>query len=151
LLALLGDKVFGFDDDLLESVVGSLLLERKATLATAESCTGGLLGSRITDIAGSSRYYLGGVVCYTGDAKVALANVDRALLVEHGEVSEPVAIALARGVRERFGSTYGIGSPASSGLAADRKPSRSGRCTSPWPVRSKPSTVSFSGRWRGRS
>lgn len=109
LLALLGDKVFGFDDDLLESVVGSLLLERKATLATAESCTGGLLGSRITDIAGSSRYYLGGGVCYTGDAKVALANVDRALLVEHGEVSEPVAIALARGVRERFGSTYGIG------------------------------------------
>jgi len=109
LLALLGDKVFGFDEEILEGVLGRLLTERHATVATAESCTGGLLGSRITDIAGSSKYYMGGVVCYTGDAKVALANVDRALIVEHGEVSEPVAIALARGIRERFGTTYGVG------------------------------------------
>ena len=109
LLALLGERVFGFDEDTLEGVLGRLLTERNATVATAESCTGGLLGSRITDIAGSSKYYLGGVVCYTGDAKVALANVDRALIVEHGEVSEPVAIALARGIRERFGTTYGVG------------------------------------------
>lgn len=109
LLALLGDKVFGFDEEILEGVLGRLLTERHATVATAESCTGGLLGSRITDVAGSSKYYMGGVVCYTGDAKVALANVDRALIVEHGEVSEAVAVALARGIRERFGTTYGVG------------------------------------------
>ena len=109
LVALLGDKIFGYDDDILEAVVGRILKDRKETVATAESCTGGLLGSRITDVAGSSNYYLGGVVCYTGEAKVALANVDRALIVEHGEVSEPVAVALANGIRERFGSTYGVG------------------------------------------
>ncbi len=109
LLRLLGDKIFGFDNDLLEGVLGRLLTERKATVSTAESCTGGLLGSRITDVAGSSKYYLGGVVCYSGEAKVALAGVDPALIAEHGEVSEAVAIALAQGIRARFGSTYGVG------------------------------------------
>jgi nicotinamide-nucleotide amidase len=102
-------RLFGFDDDSLESVIGRLLTERNETVATAESCTGGLLGSRITDISGSSKYYLGGGVCYTGAAKTALAGVDPALLREHGEVSEPVALALARGIRERFGTTYGVG------------------------------------------
>lgn len=106
---IFGPRLFGFDDDSLESVVGALLAARGATLATAESCTGGLLSSRITDVAGSSAYFLGGVVCYTGAAKSALAGVDPALIAEHGEVSEPVAVALARGARERFGATFGVG------------------------------------------
>ena len=109
LLDIFEHRVFGFDDDLLESVIGKLLLERKETLATAESCTGGLLGSRITDIAGSSRYYLGGGVCYTAGAKTDLAGVNPELVREHGEVSEPVAIALAAGIRQRFGTTWGVG------------------------------------------
>lgn len=106
---LFGDKMFGADDDTLEGVVGRILTERRETVATAESCTGGLLASRITDVAGSSAYFMGGAVCYTAATKTALAGVDPALIAEHGEVSEPVAIALARGARERFGTTYGVG------------------------------------------
>jgi nicotinamide-nucleotide amidase len=109
LLEIFGDRIFGFDDDSLEGVVGRILTERHETVATAESCTGGLLSSRITDVAGSSAYFLGGAVVYTGAAKQDLAGVDAALIAEHGEVSEPVAIALARGIRERFGTTYGVG------------------------------------------
>lgn len=106
---LFGERLFGFDDDTLESVAGALLKGRGQTVATAESCTGGLLGSRITDIAGSSAYYLGGGVCYTAAAKAAIAGVDPALIREHGEVSEAVAVALAAGIRERFGATWGVG------------------------------------------
>jgi len=102
-------KIFGADDDTLEAVVGRMLTERGETVATAESCTGGLLASRITDVPGSSAYFMGGAVCYTAAAKIDLAGVDPALIAEHGEVSEPVAIALARGARKRFGTTYGIG------------------------------------------
>ncbi len=109
LLEIFGDRIYGFDDDTLESIVGSILAERHATLSTAESCTGGLLASRITDAPGSSRYYFGGGVCYDARAKVEIAGVDRALIERHGEVSEEVAIALARGIRERFDTTYGIG------------------------------------------
>jgi nicotinamide-nucleotide amidase len=109
LAEIFGERLFGYDNDTLESVVSELLRERNQTLATAESCTGGLLGSRITDIPGSSAYYLGGIVCYTAQAKTDLAGVDPALIREHGEVSEPVAIALANGIRERFGATWGIG------------------------------------------
>jgi nicotinamide-nucleotide amidase len=109
LLDLLGDRVFGFDEDTLEAVVGRLLAARGETLATAESCTGGLLASRITDISGSSAYYMGGGVCYTGASKTMLVGVPPELIAEHGEVSEEVAIAMARGARERFGTTYGVG------------------------------------------
>lgn len=106
---IFGRRLFGFDDDTLESVVGALLASRGETVATAESCTGGLLGSRITDVAGSSAWYLGGAICYTAAAKIDLAGVDAGLIAAHGEVSEPVAIALARGARARFGSTWGVG------------------------------------------
>jgi nicotinamide-nucleotide amidase len=109
LLALLGDRVFGFDDDTLEGVLGRLLVARGATLATAESCTGGLVSSRITDVAGSSAYFIGGAVCYTAALKIELAGVDPELIGQHGEVSEEVAIAMARGIREHFGTTYGVG------------------------------------------
>ncbi len=107
--AIFGNRIFGYDDDSLESVLGDLLRARGQTLATAESCTGGLLGSRITDVSGSSAYYLGGGVCYTAAAKSAIAGVSPSLIAAHGEVSEEVAIALARGIRERFSSTWGVG------------------------------------------
>ena len=106
---IFGDRLFGYDDDTLESVVGRLLSDRGATLATAESCTGGLVGSRITDVPGSSRYYRGGGICYDGPAKTDLAGVDPDLISRHGEVSEEVALALARGIRRRFQTTYGVG------------------------------------------
>ena len=109
MLSLLGHHVFGYDNDTLEAVVGRMLTERKETLATAESCTGGLLAQRITDVAGSSAYFIGGAVCYDARAKTDLAGVDPELIRAHGEVSEEVAIALARGIRERFQTTYGAG------------------------------------------
>jgi len=109
LVALFGDRLFGFDDDTLESVVGEMLVARNATVSTAESCTGGMLASRITDVAGSSRYFIGGGVCYTAEAKIAIAGVDPELIRAHGEVSEEVAVALAKGIRERFRTTWGVG------------------------------------------
>lgn len=109
ILDIFGHRVYGYDDDTLESVVGALLKSRGETLAVAESCTGGLLGSRITDIPGSSSYFLGGGICYTGAAKTALAGVDPQLIRDNGEVSEPVAVAMATGIRERFGATWGVG------------------------------------------
>ena len=109
LLAIFGERIFGFDDDSMEGVIGRILTDRGETVAVAESCTGGLLASRITDVAGSSKYFMGGAVCYTAEAKTALAGVDPDLIRANGEVSEPVAIALAEGARQRFGTTYGIG------------------------------------------
>jgi nicotinamide-nucleotide amidase len=109
IIDIFGHRVFGFDDDTLESVVGALLTSRGETVAVAESCTGGLLGSRITDIPGSSTYFLGGGICYTAAAKTALAGVDPALIRDNGEVSEPVAVAMATGIRGRFASTWGVG------------------------------------------
>jgi nicotinamide-nucleotide amidase len=109
LLEIFGERIFGYDGDTLESVVGELLRARRQTLATAESCTGGLLGSRITDISGSSAYYMGGAICYTAAAKRDLAGVDEQLIRENGEVSEQVAVALAKGIRVRFGTTWGAG------------------------------------------
>lgn len=101
-------RILGSDDDTLKSVIGELLTARGETLAVAESCTGGAIGSRITDVPGSSRYFLGGGICYTAAAKTDLAGVDPALIREHGEVSEPVAVAMAGGIRERFGATWGL-------------------------------------------
>jgi len=105
-----GDAVYARREDHdLETVVGALLRERGETVAVAESCTGGLLAQRLTRIAGSSDYFLGGVVAYANAAKEALADVPAALLGEHGAVSEEVASALASGARSRIGSDWGIG------------------------------------------
>jgi nicotinamide-nucleotide amidase len=109
LRALLGENLYGRDDDTMESVVGALLKKRSESLAAAESCTGGLFSSRITDISGSSSYFLGGVVSYTGDAKMAFVDVGRTLIEANGEVSEGVARAMATGVRKRFASNWGVG------------------------------------------
>jgi nicotinamide-nucleotide amidase len=109
LITIFGDKIFGFDGDSLESVIGQMLVAREASVSVAESCTGGLLASRITDVPGSSRYFLGGAVCYTADSKMFIAGVDPALIQQFGEVSEQVAVELAKGVRRRFHTTFGIG------------------------------------------
>lgn len=106
---LLGDRVYGVDGDKLESVVGRMLAGRGETVATAESCTGGLLASRITDVSGSSAYFLGGTVTYSREAKLFMLGIDPAVIDAEGEVSESVAIAMARGARRRFNTTYGVG------------------------------------------
>jgi PncC family amidohydrolase len=92
-----------------ECLLGRRLLAARATLATAESCSGGLLAHRITNVSGASVYFLGGLVTYSNDAKSRFLGVAESDLTVHGAVSEPVARAMAEGVRERFRSEWGIG------------------------------------------
>jgi len=105
----LGDIIYSTDGRPLEAVVGDLLRERHLTIAVAESCSGGLLASRITDIPGSSDYFDRSVVCYSNQAKVDVLGVPEAMIAVHGAVSEPVARAMAEGVRERARTPIGIG------------------------------------------
>jgi nicotinamide-nucleotide amidase len=122
---LLGHTVFtDRPDEELEATVGRLLRAAGATVATAESCTGGLLSARLTETAGSSEYFLGGVVAYANEVKQGLLGVADEAVREHGAVSEPVARALASGARERLGSDYGIGitGVAGPGGGSDEKP-----------------------------
>lgn len=106
---VLGEYVFSRRNETLEQVVGELLKLRGYTLATAESCTGGLLAGRITDVPGSSEYFLEGVVSYSNEAKADLLGVPKELIKEHGAVSEEVANTMAAGIRKRAGSTFGVG------------------------------------------
>jgi nicotinamide-nucleotide amidase len=120
----LGDLIYGADDETMASVVGRLLTERRFTLAVAESCTGGLIAELITAVPGASTWFQGGVVAYANSAKQSLLGVPEAMLVEHGAVSEPVARAMAEGVRERFGADVGVSTTGISGPAGgtDEKP-----------------------------
>jgi nicotinamide-nucleotide amidase len=103
------DTVFSLDGEKIDEQVARLLRAAGATVAVAESCTGGLVGGRLTELAGSSDYFHGGLIVYANEAKVALAGVDAALIERHGAVSCEVAEALADGARERLGTTLGIG------------------------------------------
>lgn len=108
LRAHVGDYIYGEGDTKMEAVVGGLLAERGLTLALAESCTGGLVGSRITDVPGSSRYLCGGVVAYANEAKQAQLGVAAATLAQHGAVSEETATEMALGARRLFGADLGL-------------------------------------------
>ena len=108
ILSRLGEYYFGEDEETLESAVGRLLKEQGATLALAESCTGGLLAKRLTDIAGSSAYFKEGLVTYSNESKERLLGVPHEMLLEHGAVSEPVARAMAEGARNVSGADYGL-------------------------------------------
>ena len=109
LLEVLGPSVYSIDGRGLEQVVGDQLHERRMTIAVAESCSGGLLASRLTDVPGSSDYMDRGVVCYSNEAKTELLGVPAALIAEQGAVSEAVAQAMADAVRERARSSVGVG------------------------------------------
>jgi nicotinamide-nucleotide amidase len=107
--AALGEYVFSTDGASLEEVVARGLTTQQATVAVAESCTGGLLAQRFTSVSGSSAYFLGGIVCYSNDWKIEWLGVAPELLQSHGAVSREVAQALAEGVRRRARATYGAG------------------------------------------
>jgi nicotinamide-nucleotide amidase len=109
LTAVLGSSVYSVDGRNLETVVGDLLKRRGLTVAAAESCTGGLLLSRLTDVPGSSAYVDRGFVCYSNASKVELLGVPETLLAAHGAVSEPVAKAMASGARTRAATNVAIG------------------------------------------
>ncbi len=108
LRARIGRFIYGVDSTTLEQAVVQELATRGRTIAVAESCTGGLLGARLTEVAGSSAVFLGGVVSYANEAKVRLLGVDPDLLARYGAVSREVATAMAQGVRERLGADLGV-------------------------------------------
>ncbi|MGB6199126.1 MAG: competence/damage-inducible protein A [Candidatus Acidiferrales bacterium] len=105
----LGEYIVSTGGETQEQVVGRLLTANHATIATAESCTAGLVAERLTRVAGSSAYFLGGVVCYSNELKTAFADVPAEMIETHGAVSPEVARALAEGIRRRTGAALGIG------------------------------------------
>jgi nicotinamide-nucleotide amidase len=109
IVAVLEEDIFSRDGRTLEEVVGDLLRERRWRIAIAESCTGGLTTSRLTDVAGSSDYVERGIVAYSNQAKIDLLGVPAAMIETHGAVSEPVAEAMAAGIVERAGVDVGVG------------------------------------------
>ncbi|MFT4543569.1 MAG: nicotinamide-nucleotide amidase [Bacteroidia bacterium] len=124
LIQLIPDLVYGFDDDTIENVVGELLRKKNLTVATAESCTGGLIAHKLTSIPGSSGYFLGSVIAYAYEVKTQSLDVDKKDLLEHGAVSEVVVTQMAEGARKAMKTDYAI---AVSGIAGpdggtDEKP-----------------------------
>ncbi|MBN1597863.1 MAG: competence/damage-inducible protein A [Bacteroidales bacterium] len=112
---IIGPKyIFGYDDDSLESVIGELLRNKKKTVSTVESCTGGNIAHRITGIPGSSDYFIGSVVAYSNSIKKDIVGVPRELISNYGAVSKYVVEAMSVGIREKFSTDFGI---ATSGIA----------------------------------
>src|SRR5438128_2390934 len=113
--AQLGDSIFTTGDETLEEVLVKLLRRKKQTLAIAESCTGGLLANRITNVAGASAVFVAGYVCYANEAKIDILGIDPKLIEQHGAVSEEVARAMAEGARRRAGSTCALSTTGIAG------------------------------------
>jgi nicotinamide-nucleotide amidase len=119
LVAALGDSVFSENNEVMEEVIGRLLLTRGLTLAVAESCTGGLIGERLTRVPGSSKYFLGGVITYSNEAKQSLLGVPRRVLEANGAVSAETARIMAEGVRRVFNASIGIAVTGIAGPSSD--------------------------------
>src|SRR5437773_1487365 len=111
----LGVSIFSTANENLEEVIVKLLIQRNETKSTAESCTGGLIANRITNVSGASTVFIAGYVCYANQAKIDMLNVDPQVIKEHGAVSEPVARALAEHARFRAGSNYALGTTGVAG------------------------------------
>jgi nicotinamide-nucleotide amidase len=124
LRALLADFVYGEGEADLAAILLDALRQHGLRLALAESCTGGLVGARVTEIAGSSDVFAGGVVCYDNAVKTSLLGVEPRLIEEHGAVSEPVALAMARGAAARLNAPAAIGLTgiAGPGGGSEEKP-----------------------------
>lgn len=103
-----GRFIYGVGDEQLEAVVGRLLIEREFKIATAESCTGGLVGNMLTNVSGSSKYFERGVICYSNAAKVEILKVNEDTLAEHGAVSMEVAMQMAEGIKSTSGADIGL-------------------------------------------
>jgi nicotinamide-nucleotide amidase len=117
ILGKIGEHVYGKDGETLEEVVGRLLFRGKLTLSVAESCTGGLIEHRITDVPGSSEYFFGGIVAYRNDLKEKLLGVPKEILEGYGAVSRETATHMAEGVRRLLRSDIGIGTTGIAGPA----------------------------------
>jgi len=111
----IGEYIYGYDDDTLEGVVAKLLWTKKLTIATAESCTGGLIGDRLTSVAGSSAYFERGIISYSNQAKMDLLKVKESTLKEYGAVSKQTAEEMALGVRELSKTDIGLSTTGIAG------------------------------------
>jgi nicotinamide-nucleotide amidase len=120
---LLGDRVYSRNGEPLEEVIGGMLRLQRATLAVAESCTGGMLGERITSVPGSSDYFAGGFITYSGAMKIEMLGVDPEILAQFGEVSREAAEAMAEGARRRAHATYALAITGVAGPDPARGPS----------------------------
>ncbi len=120
----IGEHIFGMGDEILEEITGKMLTEKNLSISTAESCTGGMLSSRITDVSGSSSYFAGGVVAYSNEFKIKFLDVKEETLREFGAVSEETAKQMAEGVRKHFNTDIGISTTgiAGPGGGTDKKP-----------------------------
>ncbi|MDW7739474.1 MAG: competence/damage-inducible protein A [Bacillota bacterium] len=116
---VLGNYIYGCDDDTLVGTVAKLLTDQNMTVSTAESCSGGLLADMLTDIPGSSKYFKGGLVVYSAEAKINLLGLDRTDLEINGEVSEQTAYKMASAVRNKFNTDFGIGITGLAGPESD--------------------------------
>jgi nicotinamide-nucleotide amidase len=121
LMAVIAEDVYSTDGRMMEEIVGDLLKTRGYTIAAAESCTGGLLTSRLTDVAGSSAYVRASVVAYAYEDKTSLLGVPKEMIETHGAVSEPVAIAMAEGIRQRTGADVAVAITGIAGPAGGTK------------------------------
>jgi PncC family amidohydrolase len=119
-----GAFIFATGDHTMEGVVGEMLLQKKLTLSVAESCTGGLVGNLLTNVSGSSGYFLGGVIAYGNEAKMGLLGVSKQTLDTHGAVSDPVAEEMAEGVRRGLKADLGLSVTGIAGPdgGSDEKP-----------------------------
>jgi nicotinamide-nucleotide amidase len=138
-----GDYIYGYDNDTMESVVGALLLKRKETISTAESCTGGYIAHRITSVAGSSDYFKGAIISYANEIKIKELGVREEVLKEHGAVSQPVVEQMAKAARERLNTDYSI---AVSGIAGPGGGTPEKPVGTVWIAIATPKRV-FSKRW----
>jgi nicotinamide-nucleotide amidase len=143
----LGDRIFAHGALSLEEVVAKLLIDNRATIAAAESCTGGLVAERLTRIPGSSNYFLGGAVCYSNEMKTAWADVPAELIMTKGAVSSEVAVALAEGIRKRVRSVLGLGitGVAGPGGGSEEKPVGTLHVALAWPHGTKERLVHLPG------
>jgi nicotinamide-nucleotide amidase len=114
LKSIAGKYIFGYDEESIENIIGNLLVNKNATISTAESCTGGFIAHRLTTIPGSSRYYTGSVVAYDNRIKEEFLNVDPSAIEKFGAVSKEVAVMMAESVRKKFKTDYSI---AATGIA----------------------------------
>ena len=124
LVPLIDKYILGYDDDELESVIGKMLVNKKSTMATAESCTGGRVASSITSIPGSSQYFLGSIIAYSNDSKTNLLDVPHSTIEKCGAVSEEVVRIMATNVRQKLNSSIGlaISGGAGPGGGSNEKP-----------------------------
>ncbi len=135
LKGILGNSIYGYGDVSPQEVIGNLLLEKGATVSTAESCTGGYIAHLITEIPGASRYYYGSVVSYDNSIKENMLGVEKSVLDRYGAVSEECVIRMSEGVRARYATTYSI---ATSGIAGPDGGSQDKPCGTLWIAASGP-------------